>query len=53
MTRAAKSPKFGAVIGMGYVRREQMDAGSKIKWPGGDAEIFELPTARKKNESHA
>jgi folate-binding protein YgfZ len=53
VTRAAKSPKFSAVIGMGYVRREQMDAGSKVKWSGGDAELFELPAARKKNESCA
>ncbi len=51
VTRAARSPKFGAVIGMGYVRREQMDAESKVKWSGGDAEVFELPKTRAKSES--
>jgi folate-binding protein YgfZ len=53
VTRAAKSPKFGAVIGMGYVRREQMDPGSKLKWSGGAAEVFELPNERAKSESCA
>lgn len=53
VTRSARSPKFGAVIGMGYVRREQMDAGSKVKWSGGDAEVFEIPAAHKKSESCA
>lgn len=53
VTSAAKSPKLGAVIGMGYVRREQMDPGSKVKWSGGDAEVFEVPAARKKSESCA
>jgi folate-binding protein YgfZ len=53
VTRAAKSPKFGAVIGMGYVRREQMDPGSKVKWSGGDAEVFEIPAAPKKSDSCA
>lgn len=53
VTRAARSPKFGAVIGMGYVRREQMDAGSNVKWSGGDAEVFEISAAHKKSESCA
>jgi len=51
VTRAAKSPKFGSVIGMGYVRREQMDAGSKVRWSGGEAEVFELPAATKQKGS--
>jgi folate-binding protein YgfZ len=51
VTRAAKSPRFGVVIGMAYVRREQMDPGSKVKWSGGDAEVFEIPNARAKSES--
>jgi folate-binding protein YgfZ len=51
VTRAARAPKFGAVIGMGYVRREQMEPGSKVKWSGGDAEVFELPNAKKKTDS--
>ncbi len=51
VTRAARSTKFGAVIGMGYVRREQMDPGSKVKWSGGEAEVFEIPATHKKTES--
>lgn len=50
VTRAAKSPKFGAVIGMGYVRREQTEPGSKVKWSGGIAEVFELPAAQNKSD---
>jgi folate-binding protein YgfZ len=53
VTRAARSPKFGAVIGMGYVRREQMDPGSKVKWSAGSAEVFEIPATRKTSESCA
>ena len=51
VTRAAKSPQFGAVIGMGYVRREQTEPGSKVKWSSGAAEVFEIPAAPKKSES--
>jgi len=51
VTRAARSPKFAAVIGMGYVRREQMDPGSKVKWSGGTSEVFEIPPTRKKSDS--
>ncbi len=51
VTRAAKSPKFGAVIGMGYVRREQMDVGSKVRWSGGEAEVFAAPAAKKADSS--
>ncbi len=51
VTRAVHSPKFDAVIGMGYVRREQMDPGSKVKWSSGDAEVLESPAAQKKPES--
>lgn len=53
VTSAARSPKFGAVIGMGYVRREQIDPGSKVKWSGGDAEVLEFPASHKKSESCA
>jgi folate-binding protein YgfZ len=53
VTRAAKSPKFGAVIGMGYVRREQMDPGSKVKWSAGAAEVFEIPATHAKSDSCA
>jgi folate-binding protein YgfZ len=41
VTRAAKSPAMSAVIGMGYVKREQTDAGSRVTWRGGAAEVFE------------
>lgn len=51
VTRAARSPQFGAVIGMGYVRREQTEPGSKVKWSSGAAEVFEFRTAPKKTES--
>ena len=51
VTRAAKSPKFGAVIGMGYVRREQMEPGSKVRWSGGEAEVIELPATTKQKGS--
>lgn len=51
VTRAAKSPKLGAVIGMGYVRREQMDGGSKVRWSGGQAEVIELPATPKQKGS--
>ncbi|HLW80766.1 MAG TPA: glycine cleavage T C-terminal barrel domain-containing protein [Candidatus Acidoferrales bacterium] len=47
VTRAANSPKFGTVIGMGYVRREQMEPGSKAGWSGGEAEVFEVGAAKK------
>lgn len=53
VTRAARSPKFGALIGMGYVRREQIDPGSKVKWSGGEAEVFEIPATQQKSESCA
>ncbi|MGB6875001.1 MAG: glycine cleavage T C-terminal barrel domain-containing protein [Candidatus Acidiferrales bacterium] len=53
VTRAARSPKLGAVIGMGYVRREQTEPGSKVKWSGGEAQVVELPGAPKKSESCA
>ncbi|HKS83540.1 MAG TPA: glycine cleavage T C-terminal barrel domain-containing protein [Candidatus Acidoferrales bacterium] len=51
VTRAAKSPKLGAVIGMGYVRREQMDPGSKLRWNSGEAQVIELPAATKQKDS--
>ena len=45
VTRAARSPKFNAVIGMGYVRREQIEPGSKVTWKGGEASVMESPGA--------
>ena len=45
VTRAARSPKLKAVIGMGYVRREQIQPGSKVTWKGGEATVMESPGA--------
>jgi aminomethyltransferase len=45
VTSAARSPKFGCVIGMGYVRREQFEPGSKVAWKGGEASVIEAPGA--------
>jgi folate-binding protein YgfZ len=47
VTRAARSPKFNAVIGMGYVRREQIEPGSRVKWRGGEAVVMESPRETK------
>jgi folate-binding protein YgfZ len=43
VTSAAYSPKWGAGIGMGYVRREHAAPGSRLEFPGGTAEVIELP----------
>lgn len=51
VTRAVRSPRFSGAIGMGYVRREQVESGSKVKWSGGTAEVFEIPSAHKTTES--
>jgi folate-binding protein YgfZ len=42
VTSAAFSPQLGCAIGMGYVRRENMQAGA-LKCNGGPAEIIALP----------
>jgi folate-binding protein YgfZ len=47
VTRAARSPKFGAVIGMGYVRREQIEPGSRVTWKNGEAVVMESPRETK------
>lgn len=41
VTSAAKSPAMGASAGMGYVRREQTEPGSKMTWKHGEAEVVE------------
>jgi len=43
VTRSARSPKLNAIIGMGYVRREQVEPGSKVTWKGGEATVIESP----------
>jgi folate-binding protein YgfZ len=50
VTRAARSPKFGGVIGMGYVRREQMEPGSKVTWKGGEATVVDSSGAPQSAE---
>ena len=42
-TRAGFSPKLGAPIGMGYVRREKSVAGSKLSYGGGEATVISTP----------
>jgi folate-binding protein YgfZ len=51
VTRAARSPKFASVIGMGYVRREQIEPGSKVTWKGGEATVIESPGAPQSAEA--
>ncbi len=40
ITSAAYSPAAGAAVGMGYLRREQHAAGSKVEYDGGTAEVI-------------
>jgi len=42
VTRAAYAPALGAVIGMGYLRRENNSVGSQLQWRGGNAEVIVL-----------
>jgi folate-binding protein YgfZ len=39
VTSAAFSPRFGRVLGMGYVRREQSETGTLLRWAGGEVEV--------------
>ncbi len=43
VTSAARSPKAGRLIGMGYLRREFREIASRVRWEGGDAEVIALP----------
>lgn len=43
VTSAAFSVRLGRPIGMGYLRREFFAAGLTFEWPGGTAELIELP----------
>jgi folate-binding protein YgfZ len=40
VTRAAKSFFLPAVLGMGYLRKEQREAGSVVEWSGGRAKVL-------------
>jgi folate-binding protein YgfZ len=43
VTRAAFSPHLSRSIGMGYVRKENNDAGTTLEWKGGTATVAESP----------
>jgi folate-binding protein YgfZ len=43
VTSAALSPRLGRAIGMAYLRREFLAAGTQLDWSGGTAEVIELP----------
>jgi folate-binding protein YgfZ len=43
VTSAAFSPRLNRPIGMGYLRREFLAAGMCFDWPGGTANVIELP----------
>jgi aminomethyltransferase len=43
VTRAAFSPKMSRAIGMGYVRKENNEAGQELHWQGGTAAVTNLP----------
>jgi len=45
VTRAAFSPAAGAVIGMGYLRREHSTPGNSLDCAGQQAEVIALPLA--------
>jgi folate-binding protein YgfZ len=43
VTRAAMLYSLGSAIGMGYVRKENADSGSELKWSGGTARVSRFP----------
>jgi folate-binding protein YgfZ len=43
VTRAAFSPAHSCAIGMGYVRKENNEAGQQLEWQGGTATVTKLP----------
>ena len=43
VTRAAFSPALSSGIGMGYVRKENNEAGQQLEWPRGKAEVTKFP----------
>jgi len=51
VSSAAQSSATSAILGMGYVRSEQSEAGSKLTWKNGDVEVVDSPAAQKKNNS--
>jgi folate-binding protein YgfZ len=45
VTSAAYSPLAKRAIGLGYLRREVRELGSRVSWEGGEAEVIGLPLA--------
>jgi glycine cleavage system aminomethyltransferase T len=45
VTSAAFSPLAGRPIGMGYLRREHSQPGSRLQFGNAEAEVIELPLA--------
>jgi aminomethyltransferase len=43
VTSAAHSPLAGRGIGLGYLRREFREPGSRVRWEHGEAEVIDLP----------
>jgi aminomethyltransferase len=43
VTSAAYSPLAGRGIGLGYLRREFREVGSRLRWERGEAEVVDLP----------
>src|SRR6266404_9691026 len=43
VTRAAFSPALSCAIGMGYVRKENNEAGQHLEWQDGKAEVTKFP----------
>jgi folate-binding protein YgfZ len=52
VTSAAFSPRLGTVVGLGYVRYEQLAAGTKVVVDGVDAVTAELPLVRGSWKKH-
>lgn len=49
VTSAGYSPRFGRAIGLGYVRREQFTAGTKLNASGTAAEVIAPPLQTKES----
>jgi aminomethyltransferase len=43
VTSAARSLLAGRLIGLGYLRREFRDIGSRVRWDAGEAQVIALP----------
>lgn len=43
VTSAAQSPSAHRPIGLGYLRREFREVGTRVRWDGGEVEVIRLP----------